>query len=181
MQRMGAGASNDKEIGSFKTTAQVAMDSFLNINIRKITSTNNENEINFVNFIEKKTIIYLGLDMAGEDSSASNKLACLFMQLLYNELTKYLRKNNLESYEKPKLFIIDEFANIPKMPFIPKMYVLNRSNNIFALPVIQDINQLRKTYKDDYLTMLNNVSFTFITGNLGVDDAKYYCDKIGKN
>jgi type IV secretory pathway TraG/TraD family ATPase VirD4 len=43
-------------------------------------------------------------------------------------------------------YVIDEFGNLPKMEFIPKIYSLDRSKNIMALTVIQSRSQLLNNY-----------------------------------
>jgi type IV secretion system protein VirD4 len=141
------GGSERNDIRSIQSIAFSKLEMFTNQEIKNLTSSNNA-EIDFDKFITEPTVIYISYDPS-EKEGASNKLAVLFMELLYNHLNKYLFKNNLIAFEKAILFIIDEFGNLPKIDFLQKMFSLDRGKNIMGLLTFQSISQINKVYGKD--------------------------------
>ena len=80
----------------------------------------------------------------------------------------------------PMLFILDEFANIGKIPDFERILAYARSLNIGIMPIIQNLNQLKEMYKDSWETIVGSCdSFIFLGGNDNFT-LEYLSKKIGK-
>jgi type IV secretion system protein VirD4 len=133
----------NESIKSVISTMNNFLNIFLNQNIKKITSNSN---IDFQKVIDEKTIIFVNIDTSASSAADTNKIAILFMQSLYQHINDHLSIKMLEAHEKPILYIVDEFGNLPKMEFIPKIFSLDRGKNIMALIIIQSRSQLIEIY-----------------------------------
>jgi type IV secretion system protein VirD4 len=146
---------------------------FMSNSIRSATS---KNTIDIEKFTESKSIIYVKIDTTIKQS-AINKLAILLMYEIYNNSRNYLIKHHIEALPTPLAFVTDEFGNIPKISFIPKIFSLNRSENIFALLVLQSFSQIKENY-GEYVTqeLLDSTQAHFI---LGLQDVEF-ANKLSK-
>ncbi|MDR2567765.1 MAG: type IV secretory system conjugative DNA transfer family protein [Mycoplasmataceae bacterium] len=174
------GGSERNDIRSIQSIAFSKLEMFTNQEIKNLTSSNNA-EIDFDKFITEPTVIYISYDPS-EKEGASNKLAVLFMELLYNHLNKYLFKNNLIAFEKAILFIIDEFGNLPKIDFLQKMFSLDRGKNIMGLLTFQSISQINKVYgKDGKEELFDSCQCFVLCSGVNPEFAEWLSKKSGRN
>lgn len=129
---------------------------FTSQSIKNLTSSST---IVFDDINEKPTIVYVGIDPTNPDGPGC-RIGTLFMSMMYQHLNENLAKNgkgtSKGAYIRPVHYIVDEFGNLPKMDFIQKIFSLDRSKNIMALPVIQATQQMRETYGDNKMWELFN-------------------------
>jgi type IV secretory pathway TraG/TraD family ATPase VirD4 len=164
------GTGNRASMQDVQSTANSKLETFINQEIKNLT-TPNEASIDFDKFIKEPTVLYISIDVTIKDSSA-NKIAVLFMELLYAYLQNYLTKNNLTYFEKPILFIIDEFGNLPKMEYMLRMFSLDQGKNVIPHLVLQSPAQLNKTYGKEQRNELFASTQCFILTS-GVDDPEF--------
>ena len=71
-----------------------------------------------------------------------------------------LSREDVKAYSYEDLlhvqFIIDEFANIGRIPNFNEVLASVRSREMSIKIILQAINQLKALYKDDWKTILNN-------------------------
>lgn len=77
-------------------------------------------------------------------------------------------------------FLLDEFANIGKIPEFPQKISTCRKYNISATIVLQSIAQIKMLYKDDYETIIGNCDTAICLGTNEQTTADYFSKKLGK-
>ncbi|WP_375708943.1 type IV secretory system conjugative DNA transfer family protein [Streptococcus dysgalactiae] len=75
---------------------------------------------------------------------------------------------------------MDEFAQIGKIPYFVESQSSVRSRGISMDIVLQALNQLMATYRDDWKTILNNCSVLLYLGTNDEDTMKYFSMRAGK-
>ena len=178
------GKEGQKDFSSIKSIAQSTLETFTIQEIKNLTTPAAEGEINFRNFVEKPTVIYLSIDISNKDSAA-NKLAILFMESLYAFLNKYLNTHKFhdeEAFENPVLFIIDEFGNLPKMEYMPKMFSLAQGKNIIPMLIVQSPSQLYKTYgKELTKELFDSAQCILLCSGVDVEFAQWLSQRSGSS
>jgi type IV secretion system protein VirD4 len=145
----------------------------------KNLTTPNDTSISFENFVNKPTIIYISIDVTTKDSSA-NRLAVLFMEMLYTFLQSYLTKKNLPYFENPILFIVDEFGNLPKMEYMLRMFSLDQGKNIIPHLVLQSPAQLNRKYgKEDRKELFDSTQCFILCSGVDTEFAQWLSDRSG--
>lgn len=76
-------------------------------------------------------------------------------------------------------FLLDEFANIGKIPEFPQKISTCRKYNISTTIVLQSIAQIKMLYKDDYETIIGNCDTAICLGTNEQTTADYFSKKLG--
>lgn len=77
--------------------------------------------------------------------------------------------------------ILDEFANIGEIPNFPSYLSTMRKYGINATMILQDDNQVKAMYKDEWQTAVNNCStWIYLGGNKEKDTLQFWVDIMGK-
>lgn len=76
-------------------------------------------------------------------------------------------------------FLLDEFANIGKIPEFPQKISTCRKYNISTTIVLQSIAQIKMLYKDDYETIIGNCDTSICLGTNEQTTAEYFSKKLG--
>ena len=92
---------------------------------------------------QKKTAIYL---IIPDENKFYHFIASVFMEQLYEVLIKEAQKQPKNRLKIRMNYIIDEFANIPKMQNMDSMITAGRSRNIRFNLIIQSKMQLEEKY-----------------------------------
>lgn len=80
----------------------------------------------------------------------------------------------------PVMMLLDEFANIGRLPDVEKMVAVVRSRNISMAFGLQSLSQLKSAYKDDAATIIDCCDTTLFLGGKSTDTVKEIADSIGK-
>ena len=84
------------------------------------------------------------------------------------------------SLPTPVVLMLDEFANIGRLPDVEKMVAVMRSRNISMAFGLQSLSQLKSAYKDDAATIIDCCDTTLFLGGKSTDTVKEIADSIGK-
>ena len=127
----------------------------------------------------RKTAIFVTISPA---NSALNFIATMFYTQLFWQIdyiaTQLNRDNAIEpSLEIPLLFMLDEFANIPKIPNFMKMLAYARSLNVGIIPIFQSLVQAKEMYGDSWETIVSSCDTLLY---LGGDKAVFCCEYMAK-
>lgn len=132
----------------------------------------------------------VGLEMVGDE------LTCFFAIIpqtnsTFNFLISMLFSQMFEAlyYRGSKIpnsrlnyhvrFLLDEFANIGKIPEFPQKISTCRKYNISTTIVLQSIAQIKMLYKDDYETIIGNCDTSICLGTNEQTTADYFSKKLG--
>lgn len=77
-------------------------------------------------------------------------------------------------------FLLDEFANVGKIPEFPQKISTCRKYNISITIVLQTIPQIKMLYKDDFETIIGNCDTSICLGTNEQTSADYFSKKLGK-
>ena len=132
----------------------------------------------------KKTAVFIAIP---ETNKAFNFLASTMFSVMFDILTHgaddILQGRKL-GYKPSDLIhvqmIIDEFANIGKIPNFNEVLASVRSREMSIKIILQVTNQLQALYKNDWKTIFNNCATHVFLGTNDDDTMKYYSLKAGK-
>lgn len=101
---------------------------------------------------------------------------------LWLEMTmRWLLSHPAQPHEAKVCYLIDEFAQLPKLPAIFEVLALGRSQGINCLMVVQDIWQLERIYETVGLEeILGNTAAKIILGLNNERSAKRFSEMIGE-
>lgn len=133
----------------------------------------------------------MGLDKIGEERTAlfviisdTDSTFNFLVSIMYAQLFDLLCDKALKVYhgELPihVRFILDEFANIGKIPDFQKKISVIRSRNISASIILQSKSQLKAIYKDDMTTIIDNCDSYLFLGGSGKETLKDLEEMLGK-
>ena len=119
---------------------------FGNIPIATITSTSDIDLFRISRLNDQdKTAIYCLTD---ENVSITNNICSMFIYQLM-ELVQSKRDKQNFGENKPFIFMLDEFANLPRLPDIDKWLSTSRSRNIWFHLGLQSLSQLKDKYSEN--------------------------------
>jgi type IV secretion system protein VirD4 len=119
---------------------------------RGIQALTSGNDIDFSNFDEKPTALFIKIPDAKD---GRHKLVSLLLVQMYKALVDKASENQrkgktpAEELLRTCYFILDEFGNMPKLNKIDGIITVGRSRKIFMLPIIQNFKQLDNRYGKD--------------------------------
>ena len=77
-------------------------------------------------------------------------------------------------------FMLDEFANIGKIPDFDKKLATFRSLRISSDIIVQSVSQLKEMYDDKHGKITSNCSITILLGANDIDDCKWFSELMGQ-
>jgi len=133
----------------------------------------------------RKTAIFVTTSPA---NSSLNFIATMFYTQLFQQIdyiaTEFnaVGKGAIEpSLNIPLLLLLDEFANIPKIPNFLEMLAYARSLNVGIVPIFQSLVQAQKMYEKDWETIVDSCdTFLFLGGAKSNFTTEYVSKLLGK-
>ncbi len=126
-------------------------------------------DIDFSKVAYEPTIFYM---IIPDEDKTRHGLATICISQLYKSLIEEAVKCKPEEPELPKnvYFLLDEFANIPKIPDFTNLITVGRSRRIFFCLIVQSYSQLDAAYgEQDAETIRGNCNIKIYIGS---DDMK---------
>lgn len=143
--------SADKTVGSAEAIVSTGLNKLIiNDDLTDLLSTNSFNLFDLAN---KKVGIYL---IIPDENTSSHFVASLFISQLYEVMIQVAQKSNKCALDVRMNFIIDEFANLPKLEGIETMITASRSRNIRFTLIAQGLTQLKQKYDETANTLCGN-------------------------
>lgn len=115
-----------------------------------------------------------------DTSSLYSFLFAIMMWQTMNILCKRAIKRYGGALPTPVVMLMDEFANIGRLPDVEKMVAVVRSRNISMAFGLQSLSQLKSAYKDDAATIIDCCDTTLFLGGKSTDTVKEIAESIGK-
>ncbi len=101
----------------------------------------------------QKTALYL---IVPDERTSYHFIATTFIKQCYELLIIKAQEHKNRQLPVRVNFVLDEFANIPKVPDMPAMISAARSRNIRFFLVLQSMHQMREKYGEDADTIKGN-------------------------
>jgi type IV secretion system protein VirD4 len=126
---------------------------------------------------DRKTALFI---IISDTDDSFNFIAALMYSQLFNILCD--RADNIHSGRLPVhvRFLLDEFANVGKIPRFEKLIATIRSREISACVILQAQSQLKELYKDAAETISGNMDARLFLGGSEKTTLKDLTEALGK-
>ena len=163
----------EKTYSSILSTLQSKLGKFDSKEIAELTSTDT---INFEEIGNKKTAVYV---ISSDTHTAYDFLLTIFFSQMIQQLYNYADDNG-GALKVPTYFILDEFANIGKIPDFDKKISTSRSRKIPFSVILQNLDQLEAVYEKSYETIIGNCDTHVFLGSNSYKTVEYFSKALGE-
>ncbi len=163
----------DKTYGSVLGTLQSKLGKFDTPAIAELTSTDT---IDFQEIGSKKTAVYV---ISSDTHAAYDFLLTIFFSQMIQQLYDFADKQG-GALPVPTYFILDEFANIGKIPDFDKKISTSRSRKISFSVILQNLDQLEAVYEKAHETIIGNCDTHLFLGSNSQKTVEYFSKALGE-
>lgn len=163
----------EKTYGSILSTLQSKLGKFDSKEIAELTSTDT---INFQDIGKKKTAVYV---ISSDTHTAYDFLLTIFFSQMIQQLYDYA-DNAGGRLPVRTFFILDEFANIGKIPDFDKKISTSRSRGISFSVILQNLDQLEAVYEKSHETIIGNCDTHVFLGSNSQKTVEYFSKALGE-
>ena len=163
----------EKTYSSILSSLQSKLGKFDSKEIAELTSTDT---INFEDIGTKKTAVYV---ISSDTHTAYDFLLTIFFSQMIQQLYNHADKNG-GALKMPTYFILDEFANIGKVPDFDKKISTSRSRKISFSVILQNLDQLEAVYEKSYETIIGNCDTHVFLGSNSQKTVEYFSKALGE-
>ena len=163
----------EKTYGSILSSLQSKLGKFDSKEIAELTSTDT---INFEDIGNKKTAVYV---ISSDTHTAYDFLLTIFFSQMIQQLYDYADQNG-GALKQQTFFILDEFANIGKIPDFDKKISTSRSRKISFSVILQNLDQLEAVYEKSYETIIGNCDTHVFLGSNSFKTVEYFSKALGE-
>ena len=165
--------SSDKTYGSILSSLQSKLGKFDSKAIAELTSTNT---IDFEEIGKEKTALYV---ISSDTHAAYDFLLTIFFSQMIQQLYDFADESG-GALPVPTYFILDEFANIGKIPDFDKKISTSRSRKISFSVILQNLDQLEAVYKEAHETIMGNCDTHLFLGSNSQKTVEYFSKALGE-
>ena len=165
--------ASDKTYSSILSSLQSKLGKFDSKEIAEVTSTDT---INFEDIANNKTALYV---ISSDTHTAYDFLLTIFFSQLIQQLYDFADKNG-GKLKVPCFFILDEFANIGKIPDFDKKISTSRSRKISFSVILQNLDQLEAIYEKSHETIVGNCDTHVFLGSNSFKTVEYFSKELGE-
>lgn len=158
---------------SIVISAQARLFPFSLPKVRDLTSSNS---INLETIGRKKTALFAILPSA---DTTFNWIVSLLYSQLFETLYYEAEHNKSKTLDIPVRFLLDEFANIGKIPDFTNKLATMRKYDISCSVILQNLNQLEEMYEKDHKSLVGNCDTIVFLGSGEKDSQEYFSKLLG--
>ena len=163
----------EKTYSSILSTLQSKLGKFDSKEIAELTSTDT---INFQDIGNEKTAVYV---ISSDTHTAYDFLLTIFFSQMIQQLYDHADYNG-GKLQVPTYFILDEFANIGRIPDFDKKISTSRSRKISFSVILQNLDQLEAIYEKSYETIIGNCDTHVFLGSNSQKTVEYFSKALGE-
>ena len=163
----------EKTYSSILSSLQSKLGKFDSKEIAELTSTNT---INFPDIGRKKTAVYV---ISSDTHAAYDFLLTIFFSQMIQRLYDFADRSG-GALPMPSYFILDEFANIGRIPDFDKKIATSRSRKISFSVILQNLDQLEAVYEKSHETIIGNCDTTIFLGSNSQKTVEYFSKELGE-
>jgi len=163
----------EKTYSSILSSLQSKLGKFDSKEIAELTSTNT---INFEDIGRKKTAVYV---ISSDTHAAYDFLLTIFFSQMIQRLYDFADLSG-GALPEPTYFILDEFANIGRIPDFDKKISTSRSRKISFSVILQNLDQLEAVYEKSHETIIGNCDTTLFLGSNSQKTVEYFSKELGE-
>lgn len=166
-------------VGADKTKQSIAislvskLSHFDSPNMQRLTTSN---DIDFEELGEIKTAIYV---ISPDSHSTYNYILTIFYGQLLQRLYALADRCG-GALHQPVYLLLDEFANIGKIPDFNQKLSTSRSRLISMSIIVQSIDQLIDLYKDLHENIIANCDTQLFLGSQSIKTCEYFSKSLGQ-
>jgi len=166
-------------VGADKTKQSIAislvskLSHFDSPNMQRLTTSN---DIDFEELGERKTAIYV---ISPDSHSTYNYILTIFYGQLLQRLYALADRCG-GALHQPVYLLLDEFANIGKIPDFNQKLSTSRSRLISMSIIVQSIDQLVDLYKDLHENIIANCDTQLFLGSQSIKTCEYFSKSLGQ-
>ena len=165
--------SADKTYASVTSTVAAMLNMFT---VRRtLCQVLSRSSFNVSNIGKKRTAIYI---IVPDEKTTYHVLVTMFIKQVYELLISEAQKSPKKRLPIRVNFVLDEFANIPKIPEMPSMISAARSRNMRFFLYVQSMQQIIHKYNNEAHTIKGNCdNWVFLTTREKklLDEISYLC------
>lgn len=165
-------AASEKTYSSILSTLQSKLGKFDSKEIAELTSTNT---IDFEEIGKRKTAVYV---ISSDTHTAYDFLLTIFFSQMIQQLYDFADLNG-GALPMPTYFILDEFANIGRVPDFDKKISTSRSRKIQFSVILQNLDQLEAVYEKSFETIIGNCDTHLFLGSNSQKTVEYFSKALG--
>ncbi len=125
----------------------------------------------------ERTALFL---VVPDTHQAFNFLASIFYEVMFERNIYLADHNTVGHLTFPVHCLMDEFANIGKMPSFERKIAVMRSRGISASVIIQNYAQGKSLYRDDWETIVGNCDSLLFLGGSEPSTTEFVSKRLGK-
>ncbi|ELH1900440.1 type IV secretory system conjugative DNA transfer family protein [Staphylococcus pseudintermedius] len=134
-----------------------------------------KSDFEYADIVNEKTALFI---ITQERDVISSIVSSVIMTQTIDKLIEYADNLPELSYAKPIHLMMDEFANIAKLKAFAKTLTTIRAKNIILTAIVQELNQIKVKYGEDYNTILSSFDTKILMGTTDTDTIDYFV-KLG--
>ena len=163
----------DKTYSSILSSLQSKLGKFDSKEIADLTSTNT---ISFEDIGSRKTALYV---ISSDTHGAYDFLLTIFFSQMIQRLYDFADIKG-GTLPQPTYFLLDEFANIGRIPDFDKKISTSRSRKISFSVILQNLDQLEAVYEKSHETIIGNCDTTLFLGSNSQKTVEYFSKELGE-
>lgn len=163
----------EKTYSSILSSLQSKLGKFDSKEIAELTSTDT---IDFEEIGNEKTAVYV---ISSDTHTAYDFLLTIFFSQMIQQLYDYADQNG-GALKEQTFFVLDEFANIGKIPDFDKKISTSRSRKISFSVILQNVDQLEAVYEKSYETIMGNCDTHLFLGSNSYKTVEYFSKQLGE-
>ena len=163
----------EKTYSSILSTLQSKLGKFDSKEIAELTSTDT---IDFEQIGNEKTAVYV---ISSDTHGAYDFLLTIFFAQMIQQLYDFADNNGGKLRERT-YFILDEFANIGRIPDFDKKISTSRSRGISFSVILQNLDQLEAIYEKAHETIIGNCDTHVFLGSNSQKTVEYFSKALGE-
>jgi len=134
-------------------------------------------ELDFASLGEEKTALFV---IVSDTDDSLNFIPAIMYSQLFNLLCDKADNEHGGRLPVHVRFLLDEFANLGKIPKFEKLIATIRSREISACVILQTQSQLKSLYKDDMETIIGNMDCVLFLGGKEKSTLEEISKMLGK-
>lgn len=146
------------------------------LQVREVRRILDGDDIRLETLDQGKRIIYLELP---DTNATFSFIASVFYQCLFETLVRKADSKPDGVLDRDVHCMLDEFANIGKIPNFVRLIATIRSRRISCSIILQTVSQGKSLYRDDWETIAGNCDSQLFLGGNEPSTTKYISDRLG--
>ena len=146
------------------------------LQVREVRRILDGDDIRLETLDQGKRVVYLELP---DTNATFSFIASVFYQCLFETLVRKADANPDGILDRDVHCMLDEFANIGKIPNFVRLIATIRSRRISCSIILQTVSQGKSLYKDDWETIAGNCDSQLFLGGNEPSTTKYISDRLG--